>query len=366
MKRYVIPCLVLAVAIVVGIFGYRMLLGQEPVELAEVTVPAETQEIPTTEAPTEPVVTEPAPTGTLLLSVSHIDFSLVGESEDVYLGTVPAEAVTWEIEDPAVATFENGVLTAVGVGTTTARAIFGDQMLECQVGCLAQTQEELDKLDAEILTAPKRYPPEVDESATEFFADAAIVGDSISYVLFQYETKNGGLGHPLFLVRGGSSLFGFVLRSKNVYYKGRERYMEDAVAASGVKKIFIMLGQNDLGYRSIEKTMEAWDTFLERILEKSPDVEVYLQSCTPEWRSLREDDAQNDVLAEYNLLLEEYAQEHGYHFVEIASYVVDHTGRMSDQYNMDKRHMNNQGCAVWIQALNTYAYQQQIIEGDLA
>lgn len=364
MKHYVVPYLVLAVVFCLCFFGNQMLLAQNappaaPVELEE-TLPPETK-VPET---TVPASTGPAPRGTLLLSVSRIDFSLVGERENVYIGTVPAEAVTWETGDPSVVTVEDGVLTAVGVGSTTVTASFDGQNLECQVNCLAQTQEELEALGQEVLTAPKRYPPVVDESATEFFADAAIIGDSISYVLFKHETQYGGLGHPVFLVRGGSSLFGFVLRSKNVYFKGRERYMEDAVAASGVKKIFIMLGQNDLGYRSIEKTMETWDTFMERILEKSPDVEVYLQSCTPEWRSLQDDDEKNDILAEYNLLLKDYAEEHGYHFVDIAPYVVDHTGRMSDQYNMDKIHLNKQGCTIWIQALNTYAYQQQLLGGN--
>ena len=45
----------------------------------------------------------------LFLKVSSITFSLVGESEDSYLGLIPRELVTWESEDPSVVSVENGV-----------------------------------------------------------------------------------------------------------------------------------------------------------------------------------------------------------------------------------------------------------------
>lgn len=45
----------------------------------------------------------------LFLKVSSITFSLVGESDDIYLGLVPIEQVTWESEDPSVVSVENGV-----------------------------------------------------------------------------------------------------------------------------------------------------------------------------------------------------------------------------------------------------------------
>ena len=82
----------------------------------------------------------------LFLKVSSITFSLVGESDDIYLGLVPRELVAWESEDAGIVSVEGGVLTAKGVGTTTIRATYNDRQVSCAASCLAQTQEELTKL----------------------------------------------------------------------------------------------------------------------------------------------------------------------------------------------------------------------------
>lgn len=352
MKHHFACCAALLLAL--GLVG----CGSSAPETIPTTIPVETTAATTLPPETEPPETT-MPEGTLFLTVSQLHFSLVGDSEDIYAGTAPRDYVTWESDDEAVAAFHDGILTATGVGETTVRAIFDGEVLECAVSCLAESQEALEALDEDVLRSPKRYPPEVDPSVNSFFADSAIVGDSISYILFQYETKHELLGHPLFLARGGTSLNGFVRRYKNIYYQGREQNLEDAISHSGVKKVFIMLGQNDLGYRTIEQTFESWDTLLERIWEKSPDVEIYLQSCVDQWADSTKDFAKNEKIRQYNEDLKAYAQEKGCYFVDIAPYVEDHIHSMASIYSMDHGiHLNEDGCIVWMQALNAYAYQQ--------
>ena len=348
MKKSLTLCM--AALLVFGMFGCAADSTPEETtaatEVVETTVPATTEKY----VPAE---------GELFLSVSEITFSLVGESEDIYLGTAPREAITWGSEDESVATFQDGVLTATGVGSTTVYAQLEDSRMEIPVSCLAQTQEELDALDEDILRSPKRMPPVLENPPLEFFDDAAIIGDSISYILFQHEAKMGDLGNPLFLARGGTSLNGLVLYYKNIYYQGHEMKIEDAVEKSGVKKVFVMLGQNDLGYRTIEDTMTSWDLLLGRILEKSPDVEVYIQSCLHEWKELYESNEKNEKINLYNEELIRYCEENGYHYVDIQQYIVDHTGRMASVYSMDLSiHLNETGSKAWMQALNAYAYTQ--------
>lgn len=77
--------------------------------------------------------------GSLFLKVSSITFSLVGACEDIYLGVIPRELVTWESENPSVVSVENGVLTANGVGTTTIRATYADRQATCTAGCPRST-----------------------------------------------------------------------------------------------------------------------------------------------------------------------------------------------------------------------------------
>ncbi len=334
----------------------------QPEETAALPVET-TRSVETTAAAVEttaaPVVFEE--NGFLYLTVSKITFTLAGESEDIYIGTIPREEVTWVSNDESIATFQDGVLTAVGAGETTVYAECGSQKIECTVGCLAQTEEELAEVDMKIIRSPKRYPPNVTNTEPAYYQDAAIIGDSIGYIMFQWHSKLGGLGTPLFLCRGGTSINGFVRNYKKIYYKGAETALEDALADSGVKKAFVMLGQNDLGYMTVEKTMETWGLFLERIRSKNPDIEIYIQSCIPEWKDNDSPNTQNEKIDQHNILLEEFAAENGCHFIDLGQYAEDHANKLPTEYSMDKGiHMNETGCKMWIQVLQAYAEYQEL------
>ncbi len=352
MKR-IVAWLLLAAAIV-GLCGCA---GESPVP--ETTAPV------VTEAAAEPVIaetelaeTEPAVLeGSLYLKVSAIDFSLVGESEDIYLGTVPRELITWESEDPSIVSVENGVLTANGVGTTTIRGTYEDRQVECQAGCLAQTQEALNALDRETLCKPKRLPPELDlTQPCTAFDNAAIVGDSITWGLLQWESKNNFLGDILFLCRGGVSLNGFVRRIANIYYRGQETDLWDAIGQSGVGQVYFLLGANDITEEAHGALLfDNWETLVERIREKSPDVEIILMTQIPNFDKAHGRDKMNRMIAEYNEKLAQFAQEHNCQIIDLAYYVTDHLGRMPKAYSLDYYHLNEAGCLAWMKVLRYYA-----------
>lgn len=331
------------------------------------TLPTVAQTLPS-EAQTEPQVLE----GSLFLKASSVTFSLVGESEDIYLGLIPRELVSWESEDPSVVSVENGVLTANGVGSTTIRASYADRQVECSAGCLAGTQEELDSLGFEILSKPRHLLPEVDlNTPCTYFDNAAIVGDSIAYMMMQCESRGDYLGNMLFLTRGGTSLNGFVRRAKNIYYQGAERNLEDAIAASGVERVYIMIGSNDIASPpQREVFMENWDTMLGRIREKSPDVEVVIISNIPRCASESESKGStfltyNSLIAEYNTKLRQFAAENDCLYLDLYYYIQDHNNAMPQEYNLDGYHLNDLGYNTWMQVLRYYA-QYELEGGTLA
>lgn len=341
------------------------------------TVPPETTAVTTIvwETETEPVQTETEAQiveHPLFLKVSSIDFSLVGESEDIYLGLVDRELVTWESEDPDVVRVDNGVLTAVGVGTTTISASYGDQSVSCTAGCLAQTQEKLEALDSKILSAPKRLPPEVDlEEPCTYFDNAAIVGDSITYFLFQWENKTNYLGDMLFLARGGVSMNGFVRRFKNIYYRGKEANLEDAIALSQVERVYFLMGSNDISSSTQRPYLfDNWNTLLARIREQSPDVEIVLMSNIPLYAN--DEEAKYSTFIQYNARIEEYnenlrqfAEDNNCLWLDLCYYVQDHNGRMPQIYSQGSYHMNEAGCLNWMKILRFYA-QYELKGGTLA
>ena len=364
MKRII--SLLLAVMLLLSIAGCG---GEKAPETQPAPVETEAPETvaPETTEPeiTEPEVTEPVIQGELFLTVSSITFSLAGESENIYVGTAPAEEITWASADESVITVENGVLTAVGVGTTTVSATYGDQYMECTAGCLAQDEESLYALGYNVLRQPKRLPPVYDEELITFFDDAAIVGDSISYIMSQWEAKYNLLHDAVFLARGGCSIHGFIREHvKGIYYQGVERKVEDVIAAYGVNKAFIMLGQNDLRQFSVEENLANYATLIERIREQSPDLKIYIQTCTPEWRKNGGNNAQNEKIYEFNAKLVEFCEQYDMELIDIAPYIIDHTGMMSQEYmNNDEIHLNEAGCIEWMRVLRAYA-KLQTLKGE--
>lgn len=325
-------------------------------------VPVQTAIPEVTEVQTEPAQTVPeAEESPLFLTVSSITFSVVGETENIYLGLAPREQVSWESDDPAIVSVEGGVLTANGVGTTVVRASCGSQTVEVTAGCLAQTREELEALDPEVLSAPKRLLPEVDlEESCTYFDNAAIIGDSITYFLFQSESQNNYLGDMTFVTRQGISINSLVRRFKNIYFKGREMNIEDIVAQCEAERVYIMLGCLDFQVQAARTyVMDNWNIMLDRILEKSPDREIVIISNIPSFTEETALTEFNAAVAETNVQLRQLAADKGCGFLDLGCYIQDHCGRMPAVYCKDEFHMNAEGSLAWMKILRYYARFEQ-------
>lgn len=364
MKRFIALLLVFLLAF--GLFGCSQqedktgpavqndVTTEPSKEETESNEPAVTSEPEETATEAETVATEAEISGELLLTVSKLTFSVVEESEDIYCGSLPRDVVNWESSDESVALVNQGVVTAVGVGTTTITAQFRDQSVTCVVGCLAKDQEELESLPMDTLNEPKRFPPVGNGEVCHFFDDAAVIGDSVSYSLVLWAAQTGEMGDCTFLVRGGNGILGYVNGYKTISYQGQELSLEDAVEMVAPKKLFIMLGVNDLGFMSVEETMDSFRVLMDRVMEKCPDAEVYLESLLPVWEVGIQGTKNGEVNA-FNELLKAYAEEKDYHYVDVASYIVDHTGGMAKAYCADfSTHMNYEGIDAWMQALKLY------------
>lgn len=296
----------------------------------------------------------------LFLKVSSITFSLVGEQEDIYLGLAPREQVSWESEDPSIVSVEDGVLTANGVGTTTIYGTYGDQQVSCTAGCLAQTQEELDGLDDAILSAPKRLPPEVNlEESCTYFDNAAILGDSITYFLWQEENKNHYLGNMTFVARQGISVNSLVRRFKNLFYRGKELYIEDLIAQCEAERVYIMLGCLDFQVPAASKQLiDNWNIMLDRIEEKCPEKQIVIISNIPSSQEKTYPTDVNETVAKTNIALRQIAEDRGMGFLDLGYYIVDHQGKMPMVYAKDDYHMNADGCLAWTKILRYYAWYE--------
>ena len=63
-------------------------------------------------------------------------------------------------------------------------------------------------------------------------------------------------------------------------YQGEQRQIWDSISMMGSKKVFIMLGMNDLNITGLEGSCEIYQELIGKIKESNPDVEIHIMSMT--------------------------------------------------------------------------------------
>lgn len=114
---------------------------------------------PTTEPTTEPS-TEPstAPAVTFELNRSDITFRNAGESWKLYNGSIALTQIKWRSDDASIAKIDNGVVTAVGPGTTKVYGEYNGIEVSCIIRC--NWKDESGEATTEPATEPTTEPTE--------------------------------------------------------------------------------------------------------------------------------------------------------------------------------------------------------------
>ncbi len=198
-----------------------------------------------------------------------------------------------------------------------------------------------------------------------YFDDAVFVGDSVSLKLEYYEAAMNRLGNAQFLTAGslgsGNALWEVSDESVHPTYNGTKMLLEDSIPLTGARKLYIMLGRNDLAVYGVEGSIENFVTLIGKIKANAPDIAVYVESMTPlsSGSTLRDSSAhsiENGVL--YNQRLLETCQQQGWNFVDVASVMYGEDGFLKREYCSDPdnmgMHFTDAGCEAWINYLYTH------------
>lgn len=185
-----------------------------------------------------------------------------------------------------------------------------------------------------------------------FFDGAAFLGDSVTMALRNYNLKTGALGNATFLCAGSYSVRHAVSTDGlTIQYRGQAMSPQQALKACGAKRVFIMLGMNDLAF-GLEETMESWEVLIAAIRTAVPDIEIYIQSATPVYPSFEGKKLNNQNLDAYNAKLKSLAAKKGCVYVEVAASLKDGNGALAERYCSDKQcHLTEDGVRVWLRVL---------------
>lgn len=320
--------------------------------------------------------TEPSTEALWQLTLNHDDITMVkkGETLNLYDGAVPVEDITWGSKDTSVATFADGIVTAVGNGETEVYAEYEGIRAACKVYCNIKEAAPVTQPTQPATgnnndggntasTGGKRDPvkaaPEQQVVDSSFFDDAVFIGDSISLKLSYYAASSGELGKAKFLVVGSYGVGNAVYDGLELTYQGQSyKNVEDALAATGAKKLFIMLGMNDIARKDfgyVDGAITNWGKLLDLLKSTCPDMTVYIQSMTPVWTGGEKGSLNNANVDKYNEKLKAFAQNNGYKFIDIAPYMKDSTGGLATRFCSDQYvHLTDEGAKTWIKVLKAY------------
>lgn len=199
-------------------------------------------------------------------------------------------------------------------------------------------------------------PPDTFDGPSSYYSDAVFIGDSISMMLRNRCTATGDLPGATFLVRGSYGVGNAVYDNMLLTYQGQSLNIEDAIAATGATKVFLMMGMNDLNIYGVDGTIELWETMISRIREKNPNVTIVIQSMTPVLTGSESGLINNTSIDSYNDQLRAFAASSGCHYLDVASYLKDGTNGLAPAYCSDDFvHVTPEGADVWIKVLKAFA-----------
>ena len=204
---------------------------------------------------------------------------------------------------------------------------------------------------------------EREEKIDAYFDGAVFVGDSIMLGFRNYAMKRQDtfLSKFQFLAAGSYSANNALWElgnkeSVHPVYKGEPRYVWDSIAMMGGKKVFIMLGMNDLNVTGLDGSWEKYEELIGKIKESSPDAEIHLMSMTYILHGKEVGKLENNTIREYNGILRKMAEEKGLGYVNVADALADGNGDLAAEYCSDEfAHQNPEAYDIWVSVLRDYA-----------
>lgn len=168
--------------------------------------------------------------------------------------------------------------------------------------------------------------------------DIVFLGDSLiercewSEILENPHIKNRGIS--------GDNLYGMLKRLAQV-------------TASRPKKIFVMIGINDvISNQKLEDIVRKYRLALAEIKQSSPRTEVYIQSVLPV-NSRFNKPVDNHLIFRLNQELQVLAGQFNYQYIDLYSFfTIDN--ELSYRYTNDGIHLNGEGYAVWKEIIKNY------------
>lgn len=222
------------------------------------------------------------------------------------------------------------------------------------------------------IPTPTPSPPPVEEEG-EYFDNALFVGDSIMEGIRQYVAAQRKEGEMLGTAKFVTSTMGVSLadlvgdRELGVgfTYRGEEKSLEDIVVEIAPRRVFLLLGLNDLSSDPnvvVADIVERYSRLISNLQAASPGTEYIIITNPPKVASqwlpnyTTNRGFGNPLIDEFVTALTQMCREQNIPYVDAYENLKDEHGALPDNFCRDGYiHLNHQGAAVVVDALNAFA-----------
>lgn len=190
---------------------------------------------------------------------------------------------------------------------------------------------------------PEDQPLEFVKSDKTYFDDALIIGDSRTVGIYEY----GDLGNITYFASEGLSIYDIWEEALPVKGMGNN-YLEPLLKAMNYKKIYIMLGINELGYDRTQ-TVEKYKATLDKIHEISPEAIIYICSNlhVTAAQSSKDDTFNNKNIDLFNTEIQKFADHETFFYLDTNQKFNDASGNLGAEYTSDNVHILAKYYAEW-------------------
>jgi lysophospholipase L1-like esterase len=117
----------------------------------------------------------------------------------------------------------------------------------------------------------------------------------------------------------------------------------DPIIAAKPKKVFLLIGVNDLMYLPLSKIKEYYEKIVSRIITETPTTQLYLESILPIHNDLRRNGMKNEDINMLNTFIEQLSQKYHLTYIDLSSKFKNTEGSIQQKFSLDGIHLNGEG-----------------------
>ena len=194
-----------------------------------------------------------------------------------------------------------------------------------------------------------------------WFQDAVFVGDSRTDGLRLY----GGVKEADFICYKGLTTFEFDNKAC-IERDGKKVTALDALKSKEYKKVYVMLGLNELGYTT-EAFAEGYAALIDQVRQAQPNAVLYFQSVVPVNSQKCAEKNQpsyisNEKVAQFNAEITRLAEEKQVIFLDVADGLTDENGVLPYDSTSDGVHFSRSWYQTWYSYVKSHTVDPERLE----